>query len=450
MDSFRPRLQMVIITETWIKSEEEGNRFQIAGYTHYFNFRSDARGGGVSIFVNDTLKHSQIEATCQNHNHFLWVKIENYTLDVCALYRKPEQSNVKTFIETFSHQIQRRKRVIVFGDFNFNLLALDRGTVEYKQLIQENGYQILNKIDETYCTRDSGTTRSIIDHICSNLKQENFHIAIVNTSMSDHKQIYFEMKLYQTDPLKKVNYQAIDYVKLYKSISELHCDNKEHLYSILEENLIKCINANKTTKTKILYPPKQNWIKRSIMQLINKRNELWYQHKKNPNDTIKKENFIKKRKEVSACIQNTKSEYYNKTFAECKDQPAKMWQLINNLSCNKTTVKAIPNQLRTQNGITSNKKEICEGFNKFFASVGSVLANEIRKQHRHIDSVKHVPGSCSYILKTLPLATNEEILKIIQNLKSNTSSGLDGVNTKSIKCVANLIVGSKEQRYDTC
>ncbi|CAH2088992.1 unnamed protein product [Euphydryas editha] len=186
------------------------------------------------------------------------------------------------------------------------------------------------------------------------------------------------------------------------------------------------------------------------MQLINKRNELWYQHKRNPNDTIKKENFIKKRKEVSACIQNTKSEYYNKTFAECKDQPAKMWQLINNLSCNKTTVKSIPNQLRTQNGITSNKKEICEGFNKFFASVGSVLANEIRKQHRHIDSVKHVPGSCSYILKTLPLATNEEILKIIQNLKSNTSSGLDGVNTKSIKCVANLIVGELTNCFNKC
>lgn len=387
----------------------------------------------------------------QNHNHFLWINIEKYNLDVGAVYRKPEQSNIKTFIEIYSQQLQQRKRAISFGDFNFNLLSTERGTNAYKELIQENGYKILNKIDETHCTRTSTSTKSIIDHICTNLKHENFHVAIIDTPMSDHKQIYLEMKLYQAESLKKLTYQAIDYAKLYKSISELQNKNEECLYNKLEEKLIKCINQNKITKTKIQYPPRQNWIKRSIINLINKRNELWNQHKKSPNDTGIKENFIKKRNEVSEQIQRTKSDYYNKTFTECKNQPAKMWQLINSLSCNKIVVKTTPKQLQTQNGITTNMKDICEGFNKFFASVGSVLACEITKQYQTpINSVNHMPGYCSHTLSTLPLATKDEVLKIIKNLKSNTSSGLDGINTKSIKCVSSQIIDELTNCINKC
>lgn len=189
-------------------------------FTHYFNFRTDMRGGGVSIFVNNKLKHSQIEGICENNNHYLWVHIESHTLDICAVYRKPESSNINPFLETYSKQLLQRERAVIFGDFNFNLLVPDRGTNTYKELIQESGYEILNKIDEEHCTRLSTTTKSILDHICSNLKQDEFHVAVIDTPMSDHKQIYFEVKRYQPKTLKKVNYQAVDYKKLYKFISE--------------------------------------------------------------------------------------------------------------------------------------------------------------------------------------------------------------------------------------
>lgn len=63
-------------------------------------------------------------------------------------------------------------------------------------MIQEHGYTILNKIDEKYCIRESTTKKSLIDHVCSNLKDNAFHLAIINTPMSDLKQIFLEMKRY--------------------------------------------------------------------------------------------------------------------------------------------------------------------------------------------------------------------------------------------------------------
>ncbi|KAF9800278.1 hypothetical protein SFRURICE_010484 [Spodoptera frugiperda] len=108
--AFPSSLHALVLTETWIKSDEEGTRFQIPGYTHYYNYRTGKRGGGVSIFIKNNLQHTLSEEICENYNHYLWIHIENYSLDIGAVYRKPDQSNVKTFLDTYSQQLQTKKR----------------------------------------------------------------------------------------------------------------------------------------------------------------------------------------------------------------------------------------------------------------------------------------------------------------------------------------------------
>ncbi|XP_050560500.1 uncharacterized protein LOC126912434 [Spodoptera frugiperda] len=304
--AFPSSLHALVLTETWIKSDEEGKRFQIPGYTHYYNYRTDKRGGGVSIFIKNNLQHTLSEEICQNFNHYLWIRIENYSLDIGAVYRKPDQSNVKTFLDTYSQQLQTKKRGLVFGDFNFNLLNTERATNMYKEVVQENGYEFLNKIDEDHCTRESTTSKSIIDHICSNLKQNNFHSVIIDTPMSDHKQIYLELKRYRPEPLKKRHYEVINYEVLYKTILESQDQNLDCVYDFLEEKLRKSIESSKVTKTKTLNPPRQDWINKQIIGEINNRNTLWNQHKKYPKDKQIKDIFIKKRNEVSEYIQGVR------------------------------------------------------------------------------------------------------------------------------------------------
>lgn len=85
--------------------------------------------------------------------------------------------------------------------------------------------------------------------------------------------------------------------------------------------------------------------------------------------------------------------------------------------------------------------EICKVFNEFFATVGSCLANEIPKKY-HVNYINALPKPTLQNLKlnSLEPCTETEILNIINNLDSNSSVGLDGISTKVIKCVKDLII----------
>lgn len=110
-------VHVIILTETWIKSESEAQKLTLPNYTHYFNYRSNKRGGGVSIYVHNNLKHEASEELYENDNHYLWIHIDKFNLNIGAIY-KPERTNNDSFLETFSQQLLKRQRVIVFGDFN--------------------------------------------------------------------------------------------------------------------------------------------------------------------------------------------------------------------------------------------------------------------------------------------------------------------------------------------
>lgn len=216
--SFSSSLHIIIVTETWIKNEDEAKRLQIPGYYHYYNYRNNKKGGGVSMFVINSLTHNLIENKCCQDNHYLWVHIKNCSLDIGAIYRKPDASNIQNFLDSYSMQLNTIKRGIVFGDFNINLLSSDRSAKLYNEILQESAFKIINKIDNTYCTRETTSVQTIIDHVSSNLQDNEFHLAIIDSPMSDHKQIYFETKRHKPDLKEKVNYEAVDYVRLYKTM----------------------------------------------------------------------------------------------------------------------------------------------------------------------------------------------------------------------------------------
>lgn len=338
--------------------------------------------------------------------------------------------------------MQKRKRVIILGDFNINVLNADQTAMKYKEELQTCGYRLLNKVDESYCTRETATTKTIIDHVSTNLADVKFHLAIIATAMSDHNQIYLEVKKHEPTPPRRIKYEAIDYEKLYKTVREWNTTNEDDLYQLLEQKLLSSINSSKITKYKILNPPRQDWINRTIINLINKRNILWNMHKKTVNDQLLQEKFINQRNEANQFIQQTKSAYYQNAFDQCKKNPKKMWSLINDLSRNKVREPPAPSKLLMPSGALTDQTDICECFNDFFSNIGSVLASQIPSQyHNNLTHTKgtQATGTLDTLSQLRPCTINE-VEKIIENLKLNTSSGIDGINTKSIKCVKDLIL----------
>lgn len=94
-------------------------------------------------------------------NNYLWIKLEKYSLYIGLVYN-PGNTNFKDFLEVYDSQLQRKKRAIVFGDFNIDLLTRDGQSKQYKELLKENGHTLLNKIATKYSTRECTTKKVYI------------------------------------------------------------------------------------------------------------------------------------------------------------------------------------------------------------------------------------------------------------------------------------------------
>lgn len=452
VDSFKCILHLIILTETWIKNNEEAKRIQIPGYTHYYQYRQNTLGGGVSIFARNTMKHNVIQELSQDDNHYLWIHLEKFSIDIGAIY-KPGRTNVKTFLDTFSSQLDNRKRAVAFGDFNFDLLAPDRLVEEYKDALKESGFTIINKIEEKYCTRETYQKKSLLDHVASNLKGHRFHLAVIDSSMSDHKQIYFEIDKYEPEPKRKTTYESIDYTKLSELVKNKNKGDSNVDYARFETRLLQAINQSKVKKNKILNPPKQDWVNKDILHKINQKNILYKQHKNNPGNQDIKTKFLNERDKVAEQIQTMKSKFYLKKFSECNKKPRKMWNLIDSLTNNKIKGITLPNRLIKEDTELKDGREICECFCEFFSTVGSILAEAIdKKYHNNKTYTNATPliANPNFGLEKFNLATKEEITKIIDNLDSNTGSGIDNISTKVVKSLKSYITEELTECINVC
>lgn len=453
IESFGVRIHVIIITETWIKSDDEAQRLKLPNYTHYYNYRKNARGGGVSLFIHNSLKHELLEEQCEDGNHFLWVHIDTFSLDIGAIYKQPA-ANTDKFLENYNQHLSRRKRVIVFGDLNLNLLTNEKTVKEYKAILRENNIKVLNKITPEYCTRETSSSKTIIDHVCSNLQNNTFQMSIIESSIADHKQIYLELNRPRNEPIQRVQYESINYINLQNDIKNIFHTKLLEDYEELESQLLQTIAKNKTSKTKMLNPPCKEWINKDLITLINKRNQLWHSLNQTPGDEDLRKEFLKQRNLTFVNIQTAKNQYYLKAFANCQKYPLKMWQLINRLSNNKTEMTDLGNiKINTSNGEISDTQEICEYFNRFFATIGTELANKIpQKYHNNLTQTltHNKPKNNSHELSELKPTSADEVIKLIKNLNSNTSSGLDGISTKSIKCVKDSIAENLANCINKC
>lgn len=320
-------------------------------------------------------------------------------------------------------------------------------------MINEAGYTILNNLNEDFCTRETHTTKSIIDHVLTNLQGVNFHMALLDTPLSDHKQIYLDIKQIKVDKKRETHeYLATDYTALYKSMETTVIQNKDYDYEILE-NLIKTkIQGNKCTKIKILNKPREDWINKEVLNSLRDRNIAWNQHRADVKNTERETTFKTKRYEAFKTTRNAKINFYSNAFEKCNKRPRKMWDLINSLVNNKNKINIIPpNLVRDSNIIVNNPYEICQLFNDFFSTVGSDLASKIpQSYHRNFHPFTSLSHSQNNTIHSFAPTTKKEVGEIIDKLNVNTSKGIDDIGVKDIKCIKYFILDNLTDCFNKC
>ena len=110
---------------------------------HHVCYRAGKRGGGISIFIKDSIDSIPIDEltyiTDMIELNVVKIKLNaRLTVQVLGIYRLPDQSIYKfnTVLWGILATIQRSAHVYLMGDLNIDLLDLDPLVEEYCSILE--------------------------------------------------------------------------------------------------------------------------------------------------------------------------------------------------------------------------------------------------------------------------------------------------------------------------
>ena len=99
--SYPGTLHIIAITETWLTIDNR-HAFKLLNYTEFHNVRANSEGGGISIFVHDslcdTIPKILVDLVTPSRNHFLVLQIPDINYTIAVPYRR---GSINEFIDEF-------------------------------------------------------------------------------------------------------------------------------------------------------------------------------------------------------------------------------------------------------------------------------------------------------------------------------------------------------------
>ena len=102
IESFKGKLDLIVVSETWLSSSDPLSMYSMNGYNSEFWCRNDRQGGGLAVFITEELSYRRIEESKIGNCEEGWLEFtsrsgEKFTLG--AIYRPPNNPT-RNFIES--------------------------------------------------------------------------------------------------------------------------------------------------------------------------------------------------------------------------------------------------------------------------------------------------------------------------------------------------------------
>ena len=386
--------------------------------------------------------------------------------------------------------------VMVFSDFNADLLNYNShaATAEYVDFQLELG--LLPLI--TLPTRKYHTSATLIDHIFATKTDNSIKVGVLKDSeLSDHFGIAYIENLQVSKRIagpvfrRKITKEATStFSKLAASVDwdvfETENDDQKYYANVLGKIDLLVDDAfplqTVVPKSSKITPP---WFTKGLAKSSQVKRKLFAKSKKKPSPQ-NVENYKNYQKHFQRIHRKAKAEYYNKQFDKYALNVKETWRVLRQaIGYNKKGGQKFPDffleevirnsgsgqsgdgldgggdgdgasapapslptskpsaSIKTGEKVkVTDKQAIAEGFNKFFSTVGTKLADKIRGQNassglpfQHTTFVKKSSGVFSF--QWIDTTT---ILKTVQQLKNKGSAGVDGISNVLLKVIAPYII----------
>lgn len=272
---------------------------------------------------------------------------------IVGVFYRPPNANIQKFNE-IATEIQlklRNERKIVYwlGDFNINLLGIDKHQASQEFIDTLFSFSFIPNI--TKPTRITSKSATLIDNIfCNNLLQNN-HIftGILYTDITDHLPIfhldYSSNVSKEADYFMKRVYSPANKERFVNSLSSenwesvLNTENPQQAYSLFLTKYLAIYDTCFPVKTiKSGYKNKKPWLSESLKKQIKIKNKLYRLSRQN-NDSNIKDLYKQFRNKLHRSIFKAEKEYYSKCLVENKNNIKKFWDILKQVINKKKSVK---------------------------------------------------------------------------------------------------------------
>ena len=204
-----------------------------------------------------------------------------------------------------------------------------------------------------------------------------------------------------------------------------------NLHTILQKEVDHCIpKVTRVLKKKQVR--REAWITSTLKRSIDKSKRLYHQSLKHPDNDAVREHYLAYKNTLKKTLQSAKRLFYQKKCAEFQQNTKRLWQIINKVS-GKINDKTTSIDCLSIDGVRQYSGDvIVNTMAKYFANVGKTFANKIPKSSRSVANYLEFSQKNSKSLFLTP-SIEEEIVKIIDELPSKRSSGVDNISNVLLK-----------------
>ena len=312
------------------------------------------------------------------------------------------------------------KKIILTGDINIDSLESSSAIINFISMMQS--FHFISTINKpTRFPNREYDKHSLIDHIWL-----NFPIpcttGIILDSITDHLPLFLRLhSIYRpSEPsFKKVSFRVFsdendsDFSRELSNVDwcvlngsgiddqlKIFTDTINTIYGKCSPLLRKQISKRRKDNP---------WMTQQLLNLVKARSQFFHLRKL---ELVSVEENKQFRNRVTSILRKAKIDYYRRKFEQHNGNSKKTWQIIRDLTSGKNVINEITSIMHNDNEVT-DKQEMCELFNNYFSTVGSVTHSDTANSDNPLRLITRNSSS----MYLTPVSTTE-VSNVIKKLKT--------------------------------
>jgi len=420
LDGLNRRFHVIILTETWFSAN---NTAVIDNYTGYHVFRTTRLGGGVSVYVINSLKGEHLTdfSFIGESYEVCTVKlvIGSDRIHIMGVYRPPNDADFEYHLDNFllllGELCKQDRKVFIAGDFN-----VDTSDDSARSRLFDDAMRSIFLMPLiTVPTRINNDSQTLLDNIWTNQLAismsgvfvvdvtDHFPIFVVAYHSIESNYIFKHFRDHSPQSLYELKSSVRSYVLNYNIRNR---DFDAELTGFMED-LMRiyddcCAIRAKRISVKSIAKP---WVDGNLRNLIRRKHYLFGQFKSGGCSFVFYNDF---KNMVSKQLKSAKRQFYRKKLNDTKSS-TDMWKILRKLLNGKDKSSNIV--LDIDGSTVSDSFEVASTFNSYFSNVADQIERNIPNSNRDPMSFMTAFETCRSFF-AVP-STPQEVHCIVTSLK---------------------------------